>query len=175
MTDQSTDPATEGQQPSAAPEVPTTAPEAPEEEPAQYDAAYVRKLRREAADRRREAKEATERVAAQEAELAEHRAWRLDRAIVDANVGTMGLPRLADPSDLMTFTDRAELVDDAGQPDPARISAAIEALIARKPHLAAGFGRMGGAWDGAAGGSNPVPQPSLGELVGRAARGEREP
>lgn len=175
MTDQSTDPATEEQQPSAAPEAPTPATEAPEAEPATFTPEYVRGLRREASERRRAAKEAEERVAAQETELAELRAWRLDRAIVDANVGTMGMQRLADPSDLMTFTDRAELVDDAGQPDPARISAAIEALIKRKPHLAAGFGRMGGAWDGSAGGSNPTPQPSLGELVGRVARGEREP
>lgn len=155
-------------------EAATTAPEAPEEEPATYDAAYVRKLRSEAATRRREVKEAEERLTAKEAELDELRAWRLERSIVDANVPPMGMPQLADPSDLLAYTDAAILVDDAGKADPERIKAAIAALLERKPHLRAGYGRQGGAWGGSEGGTNTVPPPSLGTLVGRAARGESE-
>ncbi|CAN5767140.1 hypothetical protein BH24CHL8_BH24CHL8_11780 [soil metagenome] len=157
-----------------APEPTTTMAEEPEGEPATFTPEYVRGLRREAADRRRAAKEADERVAAQEAELGELRAWRLDRAIVDANATRMGVPLLTDASDLLAYTDAAELVDDAGRADPARIAAAIAALLERKPHLRAGHGQQGGAWDGSAGGANPVPPPSLGAVLGRAARGERE-
>ncbi len=154
-------------------DAPTTAPEAPEEEPATFDTEYVKKLRSEAAARRREVKEGAERMASMEVELGELRAWRLDRAIVDVS-GSLGTPSLADPSDLLTYADPAELVDDAGRADPARIAAAIAALIQRKPHLRAGHGQQGGAWGGSEGGANLVPPPSLGTLVGRAARGERE-
>lgn len=155
-------------------EAPTPDADGPEEEPATFDAEYVRKLRSEAAQRRREVKEAEERLTAQGAELAELRAWRLERSIVDGNTTPMGVPQLADPSDLLAYTDAATLVDEAGKADPERIKAAIAALIERKPHLRAGHGRQGGAWDGSEGGSNPVPQPSLGTLVGRAARGESD-
>lgn len=153
---------------------PSEATDEPDGEPETFDAAYVRKLRREASDRRRDAKEAGERVAAQEAELGELRAWRLDRTIADANLDHMAMRRLADPSDLLAYTDPAALVDDAGNADPAKITAAIDALLERKPHLAAGYGRVGGAWGGSEGGRNPTPTPSIGALIGRAARGERD-
>ncbi len=156
-----------------APDAPTTAPEAPEEEQAQFSAEYVKSLRSEAAARRREAKEGQERMAAQDAELGELRAWRLERTIHDVNTGAMGVPSLADPSDLMTFTDPAALVDDEGKADPEKIKSAIAELVERKPHLRRGHGQQGGAWGGSEGGTNPVPPPSLGTLVGRAARGER--
>jgi hypothetical protein len=41
--------------------------------------------------------------------------------------------RLADPSDLRPSAD---LLDDDGLPDPAKIDAAIEVLLTAKPHLA---------------------------------------
>lgn len=156
----------------AAPD-PTTTAEEPEGEPATFTPEYVRGLRREAAERRRAAKEAEERVAAQDAELSELRAWRLERTIADVS-GSLGMPSLADPSDLLTYTDAATLVDDDGKADRAKIKAAIDALLERKPHLRAGHGTLGGAWGGSEGGRNPTPSPSLGELVGRAARGERD-
>lgn len=152
-------------------EAPTPGADGPEAEPATFDAEYVRKLRSEAAARRREAKEASERVTAQDAELGELRAWRLERTIADVS-GSLGNPSLADPSDLLTYADPATLVDDEGKADPEKIKDAIAELVERKPHLRAGFGQQGGAWGGSEGGTNPVPPPSLGSLIGKAARGQ---
>lgn len=149
------------------PEAPITAPDAPETEEATFDAAYVKSLRSEAAARRREAKEGQERLTALEGELSELRAWRLDAAIREANVGVMAL---ADPADLLTFGDRAALVDDDGKPDPVRIEAAIAALIERKPHLRRPWGSVNQ-------GVQPMPtiqeRETLGGIIGRAARGQR--
>jgi len=142
-------------------------PEAPEEEPATFDASYVRGLRSEAAARRREVKEGQERVTALEAELVDLRESAFKRALVDVNVGQRR--RLADPEDLLTFSDRAALVDDEGKPDPARIAAAIESLITKKPYLAIA---RGAPTRGVMPGGPPVAPLGLGALVGRAARGE---
>jgi len=170
------DPRTEPDEPAAEPtttiqEAGTTSPEAPEEELAQFTPEYVRKLRSEAAARRREAKEGQERMASMEAELSEMRAWRLERTIADVS-GSLGMPSLADPSDLLTYNDATTLVDDEGKADPEKIKSAIAELVERKPHLRAGHGQQGGAWGGSEGGSNPVPPPSLGSLIGKAARGQ---
>jgi len=142
-------------------------PEAPEEEPATFDASYVRGLRSEAAARRREVKEGQERVTALEAELVDLRESAFKRALVDVNVGQRR--RLADPEDLLVFGDRAALVADDGKPDPVRIEAAIGELLGRKPHLAAPTGTV---TRGVQGGSFVQPAPSLGSMLGRAARGE---
>jgi hypothetical protein len=145
----------------------TTAPEAPEEEPATFDTEYVKKLRSEAAARRREAKEGQERITSMEAELVELRESAFRRALADANAAQVR--RLADPEDLLTFSDRAALVDDEGKPDPARIAAAIESLITKKPYLAIA---RGAPTRGVMPGGPPVAPLGLGALVDRAARGE---
>jgi hypothetical protein len=93
----------------AAPETPET-PETPEREPETFPREYVAKLRDESARHRQRA--------ADRDDLAQ----RLHGALVAAT------GRLADPSDL-TF-------DDAHLDDPDALSAAIEHLLARKPHLA---------------------------------------
>ncbi len=149
------------------PEAPIAAPEAPEEEPATFTTEYVKKLRSEASERRREAKAAREELEARDAELVELREDRFRRALVDANAAQVR--RLADPEDLLTFTDRSELVDDAGRPDPARIAAAIESLITKKPYLAIA---RGAPMRGVMPYGPPVAPLGLGALVGRAARGE---
>ncbi len=142
-------------------------PEAPEEEPATFDASYVRGLRSEAAARRREVKEGQERVTALEAELVDLRESAIKRALVDVNVGQRR--RLAYHEDLLTFSDRAALVDDTGRPDSAKIIEAIESLITAKPYLAVA---RGAPTRGVMPGGPPVAPLGLGALVGRAARGE---
>ena len=44
--------------------------------------------------------------------------------------------RLHDPSDATTNIDLASLTDDHGRPDAAKITAALDDLVQRKPHLA---------------------------------------
>ncbi len=147
------------------------APQAPtppvETEEATFDAQYVARLRSEAAQRRREVKAAEERISTMAAELEVFRESAFKRALVDVNVGQRR--RLVDTNDLLTFTDRSELVDDDGRPDPAKITAAIEGLIATKPHLAMPTGTV---TRGVQGGSFVQPAPSLGSMLGAVARGE---
>lgn len=86
-------------------------------EPAKvYDAEYVAKLRQEAAEARVKAK----------------RVDGLSAQLLSAFVALDG--RLIDPDDL-PFT--LDLVDDDGNLVREKITAAIDALIDRKPHLAA--------------------------------------
>lgn len=83
---------------------------APEDEPDTFPRAYVEQLRREAAEQRVKAKRADEL------------GHRLHLALVAAT------GRLADPDDLPYSPDHLE--------DPDALAAAIDALLARKPHLA---------------------------------------
>lgn len=82
----------------------------------EFDAAYVSKLRQEAADNRVKAKRADD----------------LARQVVRAMTRADG--RLIDADDL-AFD--AAFLDDDGLVDSDRVVAAIESLIDRKPHLAA--------------------------------------
>ena len=81
-----------------------------------FDHAYVSKLRQEAADARVRAK----------------RADAMASELVKAFAAIDG--RLVDPDDL-PFTE--DLLDDDGTPSRDKVAAAIDALIGRKPHLAA--------------------------------------
>lgn len=95
-----------------------TNPDAPPDdtgEPQTFPRAYVEELRAEAAAQRVKGK----------------RADALAAALVTAYAGATG--RLADPSDLAY--DEA-LLDDDGLPDPAKVRAAVDTLLERKPHLA---------------------------------------
>jgi len=163
MTDSTETIATEAIQ-----EAPTPDAGGPEEEPATFTTEYVKRLRSEASERRREAKAAREELEARDAELVELREARLHRAVVDVNAGRPA--RLADVSDLWTFRDASDLVDDDGRPDPARIETAIEGLLRAKPHLREN--RVTGSVDQGARGILPPAPPSIGALIGRAARGE---
>lgn len=96
-------------------EVEETPEETPEEEPETFDRPYVERLRTEAADRRAEAREAREALTP------------LRDALWAAQVAATG--RLADPSDLA-------LPDDGDPLDQEAITAAVDDLIERKPHLA---------------------------------------
>lgn len=81
-----------------------------------FDREYVQKLRDEAAGHRVKAK----------------RAETLAASLVTATAALTG--KLADPTDLPF--DEA-LLDDDGMVDQAKVRAAVEDLIKRKPHLAA--------------------------------------
>ncbi len=85
-------------------------------EPETFDREYVQKLRDEAASHRVKAK----RTDALNARLATAQAALTSK--------------LADPTDL-PFTD--DLLDDDGLVDEDKVRAAVDALIERKPHLAA--------------------------------------
>ncbi|HIW29784.1 MAG TPA: hypothetical protein H9987_07200 [Candidatus Luteococcus avicola] len=93
---------------------PQTAPETPEvvetDEPETFPAEYVRQLRKEAADNRAKAKRADDYA----------------HELFTARVGALG--KLHDPAD-MPFD--AALLDD-----PAKLAAAVEQLVERKPYMA---------------------------------------
>ncbi len=80
-----------------------------------FDREYVQKLRDEAASHRVKAK----------------RTDALNARLATAQAALTG--KLADPTDL-PFTD--DLLDDDGLVDEDRVRAAVDDLIARKPHLA---------------------------------------
>ncbi len=103
-----TEPTTEAPE---APQEPTTEPPASEPEPDTFPRAYVEKLRSENADYRNRAK------------VADELAQRLHTELVRAT------GKLADPTD-MAF-------DAAHLEDPDTLAAAIDDLVARKPHLKA--------------------------------------
>ena len=68
---------------------------------------------------------------------------------------------LADPSDLLTFVDAADLVDDDGNPDAEKIKSAAAELASRKPHLAPRLGPTGDVDQGAR-----APGPEAFDLAG---------
>lgn len=101
--------------PGNAVEAPDTPAQEDQQEPDTFPRTYVEELRREAAGHRTRAQRADK--------LAEH--------LVRAYAETTG--KLADPSDL-PMSD--ELLDD-GIPNREKVLAAVDELLARKPHLAA--------------------------------------
>ena len=82
---------------------------------------YVEKLRRENAEHRTRAKRTDD----------------LADRLLTATVASTLSGKLADPSDLLAhLDDAAALLDDEGVPDPEKITAAADTLLAAKPHLA---------------------------------------
>lgn len=102
--------ATEEVEPQEAEQETTEEPQ--EQEPDTFPRSVVEDLRKEAAKYRDRAKAADE----------------LREALWQARVAATG--RLADPTDLA-------LPEDADPLDPEQVNAAVDALLARKPHLAA--------------------------------------
>lgn len=99
-----------------------------------YDAAYVKKLREEAADRRK----ATE--------AAEERAKKAEERARDLFIVAHTKKILADPEDLLAFDPEADLYDEDGELSEEKVVAAATALTERKKHLAARtFGGDSGA------------------------------
>lgn len=122
-----TDTTTEANQPEP------TGPEADQAEPesdGRYPAEVVEGLRREAAERRTRAREAEEALATAQEQNKALSARLLDLTVT-AHAGT-----LADPADLLTYTEAGELLGDDGLPDPEKVTTAAAELVARKPQLA---------------------------------------
>lgn len=94
--------------------------------------ARVRRLKAEAAARRRELREAQAELETLRAQLAERDdeliGIRLDGAIAE-HAGD-----LADRRDLLTYVERDELLED-GQPSAERITTAVATLLKERPHL----------------------------------------
>lgn len=95
-----------------------------------YPAEIVQNLRREAADRRRKARDAD-----QARQAADDRVAQLSERLIAASVAQHATT-LADPADLLAHVDAADLTDDDGMPDPAKITSSATALLVKKPHLA---------------------------------------
>lgn len=144
MTDTPTTDATEGELPPDAPE--------PDGEPAEGDD-EVSRLRSEAARRRVEARDATER------------ADRLHARLVDQAVATATDGLMADGAeDFARFHDGPVPLDDDGFPDVEAIRSAAEAIIEARPHLAAR--RFSPIAAGPQGDDAPAPSTILGALRG---------
>lgn len=122
-----------GQEPDTTGQEPDTTDEGTEPDPETFPKAYVVQLRTEAKDHRTKAKEATDR--------ADALAKRLHTALVTAT------GRLADPTDLEFDPEHLD--------DPEALTAAIDGLLARKPHLASRrpVGNVGQGETGGTGGS----------------------
>jgi hypothetical protein len=93
------------------------------EEGKTFDAGYVRKLRDEAAQHRRE-------KVALESEVEELRQYRTNRVLADATAGILN-----DPTDLTTFGRLDQCRDEAGMIDAGRVAEAAKALRKERPYL----------------------------------------
>lgn len=87
-----------------------------EDDAQQFDLKYVKELRGEAA---------ANRVRADKA------ASRLLETVLAMQAG-----QLADPADLLVYTDQAALIGEDGLVDPALVEKAVRDLLSKKPHLA---------------------------------------
>lgn len=132
-----------------------------------FDAAYVKKLRAEAAEHRkarREAEEARDKLAGELTDL--HRAadeQKLADRLADV---------LADPGDLLVYVDRDELTGDDGRLDLDAAEGKARELIEAKTHLAARPKVPVPAADqGARGGvQHEEPKPTAESVFGRLGR-----
>lgn len=121
-----------------------------------FPAEYVANLRREAAERRVAAREAEQATATATARLEALQGRLLALEVAAATAGV-----LADPSDLLTFVNAADLADDDGNPDAEKIKSAAVELASRKPHLAPRLGPTGDVDQGAR-----APGPEAFDLAG---------
>jgi len=131
---------------------------APDDHPQTFDADYVRKLRDEAAGHRTARRELEQRVEQLQAQVDGYRQQDFDRTITELADG-----RLADPRDLLAHVDRDELTTDDGDPDPERVTAAIDQLLDDRPHLRAS--RPRGDADGGSRGTPATRSPSFGDVL----------
>lgn len=157
------------------PVAPSPAPEPPEPPVDKPDAGdsfspeYVRKLRSEAAEHRKAARQAQEELERARGELDAKTASEKQRALTEALTEANGAPggsRMADVNDLLLHVQPAELVDDDGNPVAGKIESAISRLLEAKPHLAAPRPSADG---GARGLSTDGSELDFGSMLRRAA------
>lgn len=100
--------------------------------------------------------EAVDAVALLEAENADLRAQINNRALDDAIAEANRMVKLADPSDVLRYLDRADLCDADGRADVDRVVAAVSRLAAERPYLRARETPRAGSADGRTGSSWPA-------------------
>lgn len=134
----------------------------PEPEDGQtFDAAYVRKLRAEAAEHRKARREAEEARTKLAEELDS-----IHRAADERDLADRLADVLADPRDLLVYVERDELTDDDGRIDLDAAEAKARELIEDKTHLAARPKvPLPSADQGARGGAKPEPEKPTAESV----------
>jgi len=93
-----------------------------------------------------------------------------DQRVIRAEAKAAATGKLADPSDALTFLDLTQFeVDADGNVDAEELADAIDALLKKKPYLAAQGGkRFQGGADG--GNRNGTKQPSLDEQIAAAQK-----
>lgn len=118
----------------------------------------LKKLRDEAAAREAEAMSESEKaIAAAKAEGVSEATAAANRRIVRSEVKALAAKKLNDPADAVAMLDLDQFeVDGDGEVDEEAITAALDALVAAKPYLAASP-RPGGAGDADAGARTPPP------------------
>lgn len=118
----------------------------------------LKKLRDEAAAREAEAMSESEKaIAAAKAEGVSEATAAANRRIVRSEVKALAAKKLNDPADAVAMLDLDQFeVDGDGEVDEAAITAALDALVAAKPYLAASP-RSGGAGDADGGARTPPP------------------
>jgi len=89
-------------------------------EPDTFPREYVQRLRDESARYRQRAGRADE----------------LHRRLVEATIRSAAADHLADPGDLLMFSEEADVLDSDGFPDADRIVVSAKALVTQRPHLA---------------------------------------
>lgn len=145
-------PATDAPEPQPQPE-PAPAPQPEQPQPEEPDnplgEAGERALKRE-----REARRAAEHRAKEAQEAAEKQVADLKREmseeLVGAKIEAAAAGKFADTSDALLNIDPGDVVDKNGKVDRDRLGAAIDALLERKPHLAAGATPRSNGYDNGA-------------------------
>jgi hypothetical protein len=97
---------------------------------------------------------------------------KLNARIVRAEIKAAATGKLVDPSDALVYLDVSQFeVSEDGEVDSAKLSAAIEDLLTRKPHLGAKpEKRFQGTGDGGAAGRESGPsQLTRADLKGKSA------
>lgn len=130
---------------------------------AEKEAKRVKVLEGELEKLREQAMSEQEKAIAQaRKEAAEEVRGEMMREIVRAKLSAAATGRLADPDDAVAFIDITDLQDE-----PEAISGALDALLERKPHLAASATRSSGFDAGARGSGDPS---DMNALIRRQAR-----
>lgn len=94
---------------------------------------------------------------------------KYDAKLIRANLRALATSKLADPDDAALYLNLSDFtVTEDGEVDSAALTAAIDELLVKKPHLAADDGtRFKGAGDGGAG-APPKPNESIDEAIAAA-------
>jgi hypothetical protein len=105
---------------------------------------------------------------ADRAKAAEDRATAATQLAVASKVEALATGKFADPSDAVEALKASTFVSDAGVIDAAAIGTALDELLTRKPHWAAGAGTPRTPAPDPSQGARPGTPPSLGQRIAEA-------